>query len=75
MSKARSFWRFALLAVPVLGVAELVGQQWAAHRAPAFEAWAEIEAPVRALKQAGDLVVIAPEWASPPARRDRKSVV
>lgn len=69
MSKAPSYWPFALLIVPLLGVAELVGQQWAAHRAPTFEAWAEIEAPVRALKQPGDLVVIAPDWADPMARR------
>jgi hypothetical protein len=69
MSKAPSRLRWALLSIPLLGIVELVGQQWATHRAPSFDAWAEVEAPVRALKQAGDLVVIAPEWADPPARR------
>ena len=69
MSKAPSRLRWVLLAVPLLGVVELAGQQWAAHRAPPFEAWVEIEAPIRALEQPGDLVVIAPDWAEPPARR------
>ena len=69
MSRTPSRFRFALLVIPLVGVVELVGQQWAAHRAPTFEAWAAIEAPVRELKQAGDLVVIAPDWADPMARR------
>ena len=69
MSRAPSRLRWAILALPLLGVAELAGQYWAEHRAPAFEAWAAIEAPVREMKQPGDLVVIAPDWADPPARR------
>ena len=69
MSKAPSRFRWALMAVPLLGIVELAGQRWATHRAPSFDAWSAIEAPVRALKQDGDLVVIAPDWADPPARR------
>lgn len=69
MSKAPSRLRWALLAVPLVGAVELAGQRWTTHRAPSFDGWAEIEAPVRAIKQAGDLVVIAPEWADPMARR------
>lgn len=69
MSKAPSRLRWALLAVPLFGLAELVGQRWTTHRAPSFDGWSEIEAPVRAMKLAGDLVVIAPGWADPMARR------
>ena len=69
MSRAPSRLRWALVAIPLVGIAELGAQIWATHRAPTFDAWAAIEAPVRALKQEGDLVVIAPDWADPLARR------
>lgn len=69
MSARPSPLRWALLAIPLVGLIELAAQRWATTRAPSFEAWPAIEAPVRALKQAGDLVVIAPAWADPMARR------
>ena len=69
MRKAPSRLRWALLAIPLVGLAELGAQIWATHRAPSFDAWAAVEAPVRALKQPGDLVIIAPDWADPLARR------
>ncbi|EYF02486.1 hypothetical protein [Chondromyces apiculatus] len=60
-------WGFTL--IPVLGLAELGGHVYASHRAPRFDDWAAVRAPVEALKQPGDLVVVAPPWADPLARR------
>jgi hypothetical protein len=61
--------RWAFLAVPLLGLAELGAHLWFAGRPPAFDDWFALTEPVRALKQPGDLVVIAPAWADPAARR------
>jgi hypothetical protein len=61
--------RYAFLAIPLLGLAELGAHLWTSRRPPAFDDWFMAEAPVRALKQEGDLVVIAPGWADPAARR------
>lgn len=61
--------RWAFLAVPVLGLAELGAHLWFAGRPPAFDDWFSITDSVRTLKQPGDLVVIAPAWADPAARR------
>lgn len=69
MSQVPSRLRWALVAIPLVGIVEFGAQLWSTRRAPSFEAWAAIEAPVRALKQEGDLVVVAPDWADPLARR------
>lgn len=61
--------RWAFLAVPLLGLAELAAHLWLARRPPAFDDWYAITPAVRAMKQEGDLVVIAPAWADPAARR------
>ena len=61
--------RYALLAVPLLGLAELAAQLWLSRRPPAFDDWFTITSAVREMKQDGDLVVIAPAWADPAARR------
>jgi hypothetical protein len=61
--------RYAFLAVPAIGIAELGGQIWAMRRAPSFDAWFEVAPLVREMKQEGDLVVVAPPWADPAARR------
>lgn len=60
-------WAFAL--VPLLGLAELCGFLVFSRRAPRFEDWGAARAPVEALKQPGDLVVVAPAWADPLARQ------
>ncbi|AKT40507.1 hypothetical protein [Chondromyces crocatus] len=60
-------WAFAV--VPLVGVVELLGHVAFSRRAPRFEDWAAVRAPVEALKQEGDLVVVAPDWADPLARR------
>jgi hypothetical protein len=59
----------AILAVPVLGLAELGAHLWFASRPPAFDEWSAVVDTVRITKQDGDLVVIAPAWADPAARR------
>ncbi len=58
------FW----LAVPLLGLAELALHSWFAARAPDFEDWAQVAPAVERVHQAGDLLVVAPEWADPIAR-------
>lgn len=60
--------RTLLLAVPVLGVLELVGQVFFASRAPDSAAWASLATAVREFRRPGELVVVAPRWADPYAR-------
>ncbi|MFT3773169.1 MAG: hypothetical protein QM820_47930 [Minicystis sp.] len=62
-------WRWAFVAVPVLGLVELGAHAWFARRPPSFDDWYTITDGVRAMKQPGDLVVVAPAWADPAARR------
>jgi hypothetical protein len=64
MSRLRYLW----LIVPVLGVGELVAHVVFSRRAPRVEEWRELAEPVRRLKRASDLVVVAPAWAEPIAR-------
>src|SRR5262249_7474688 len=54
---------------PIAGLAELAAHFWFARRPPSFDDWYAITDAVRAMKQSGDLVVIAPAWADPAARR------
>ena len=61
-------WRFAALAVPVLGLVELGAHFFFARRAPELEEWRAVREPVAELKREGDVVVVAPEWAQPNAR-------
>lgn len=65
MSRAR----WALLLIPVLGLAELAAHVYFARRPPTFDDWSGVADAVRAMKQEGDLVVVAPSWADPAARR------
>lgn len=60
---------WAFLAVPLAGVVELAAHLWLARRPPSFDDWYGVTDAVRAMKQPGDLVVIAPAWADPAARR------
>lgn len=59
----------ALLAIPLLGLAELAAHLYFAKRPPSFDAWAELREPVAAIHKPGDLIVVAPLWAEPLARR------
>ena len=64
MSRLRYLW----LLVPVLGVGELLAHVAFSRRAPRVEEWRELVEPVRRLKRASDIVVVAPAWAEPIAR-------
>lgn len=57
-----------VLAVPLLGVVELVLHLWFAARPPGFDDWAKLGRPMAELRQPGDLCVVAPPWAEPLAR-------
>jgi len=61
--------RWAFLAVPLAGLAELSAHLYFARRPPSFDDWLGVTESLRAMKQEGDLVVIAPGWADPAARR------
>src|SRR5271156_4696579 len=61
--------RYAFLLVPALGLAELGAHLWFAKRPPTFDEWSTVVNAVRETRQEGDLVVIAPSWADPAARR------
>lgn len=65
----RSLARWALIAVvPLLGLVELGAHVFFSRRAPTSDDWAAVKAPVAAMKQPGDLVIVAPPWADPAAR-------
>lgn len=64
---SRLVWLWVL--VPVLALVELAGQLWAERRAPRPTDYAALVAPLRSIKQRGDVVVVAPRWAEPFVRR------
>lgn len=68
MKGPRHFWPWALLGVPALGVFELVAHLYFRGRTPQLEDYRALEPVVRELRQAGDLVVISPDWAEPNLR-------
>jgi len=61
--------RYAFLAVPLLGLAELAAHLWFAKRPPSFDEWSTVVSAVRETKREGDLLVVSPSWADPAARR------
>src|SRR5262249_52276406 len=54
---------------PVVGLVELAAQLYVENRAPAFDAYDALLAPIRERRRPGELVVMAPAWADPAARR------
>lgn len=60
--------RLFLLLVPGLGLVELAGHEFFANRAPDAAEWRALAAPLSKLVEPDDLVLVAPEWASPIAR-------
>ncbi|WP_438020906.1 hypothetical protein WMF18_18385 [Sorangium sp. So ce315] len=68
-ARARRWGLLALLGLPALGLGELAAHVHFSRRAPGFDDWREVKAPLAAMKQPGDLVVVAPGWADPAARR------
>jgi hypothetical protein len=61
--------RYAFLAIPLLGLAELAAHFWFAKRPPSFDEWETVVPAVRETKRDGDLLVVSPGWADPAARR------
>ena len=55
--------------VPALGLLELGGHFWASRRAPTLAEWQALTPAVRSFKKADELLVVAPEWTDPLARR------
>jgi hypothetical protein len=70
LGRARSLRASYLAAlVPLAGLCELGAHHYFARRAPSFDGWAAAAAPAKRLHQPGDLLVVAPRWAEPLARR------
>lgn len=67
--RARRWGLLALLGLPALGLGELAAHVHFTRSAPDFDAWRALKEPVAAMKRPGDLVVVAPAWADPAARR------
>ncbi|WP_437841130.1 hypothetical protein [Sorangium sp. So ce1153] len=67
--RLRALGLLALVGLPALGLGELGAHVYFSRRAPGFDAWREVKAPLAAMKQPGDLVIVAPAWADPAARR------
>lgn len=65
MAPGRLLW----LLVPLLGLCELGAHFWTSTRAPDIAQWQAARAPLAALRKHGELVVVAPAWADPMARR------
>jgi hypothetical protein len=60
--------KYLWLGIPLLGLLELGASLHFSKRFPQLDEWRALAAEVGALKQATDLIVIAPEWAEPLAR-------
>ncbi|MBI4701963.1 MAG: hypothetical protein HY744_12565 [Deltaproteobacteria bacterium] len=69
LARAGRLLRCAALLVPLAGLAELGAHFYFAGRAPRFDEWTGLVAPVDRIARPGDLVVVAPRWAEPLARR------
>lgn len=62
-------WKIALaIGVPVAGGVELIAHFAFARRAPTPADWAAAKPAIEAVRQPGDLVVVAPRWAEPHGR-------
>ena len=61
--------RFLWLLVPILGVVELAAHFVFARRAPTDAEWQAVRGSVAELRRSDELVVVAPRWADPLARK------
>ncbi len=55
--------------IPLLGMVELAAHWILSARPPSVDDWQQVVKPVRELRTDGELVVVAPHWAEPNARR------
>lgn len=66
-------WRrlspLVVLILPLIGLVELALQLYLDGRAPSFEAYAALRAPLEVLRSEHDLVVVEPAWAEPMVHR------
>jgi len=60
--------KYAVLAIPVLGLVELAAHFYFSHRAPTKAEWDGVRSLVASWYQPGEVVVVAPQWAEPMAR-------
>ncbi|MBK8258480.1 MAG: hypothetical protein IPK82_38200 [Polyangiaceae bacterium] len=61
--------RWLLLAVPIVGIAEVGAHFWFRSRPPTFSEWESIREPVLGLGHLSAPVIAAPAWASPMVRK------
>ena len=64
-----SWARYAWLAVPLAGLGELAAHFYFAGRAPTPAEWESARTVLTALRKPGDLLVVAPGWGDPLARK------
>jgi hypothetical protein len=62
------FRTLAWLCVPLAGLVELGGHFYFSSRAPKVADWVRSKPSLATIRQPGDLIVVAPEWAEPNAR-------
>ncbi|AUX23096.1 hypothetical protein SOCEGT47_036150 [Sorangium cellulosum] len=67
--RARRWGLLALAGLPALGLGELAAHVHFSESAPDLDAYRALAAPLAAMRRPGDLVVVAPAWADPAARR------
>lgn len=61
--------RLVLLALPIVGVCELLAHFIASASAPRSQDWAALERPLEALRREGEPIVVTPRWAEPLVRQ------
>lgn len=68
-SHSRTKTRLLVFGVAILGVVELALHVYDKKKSPNPEDWAQLQGPVGEEKHAEDVVVVAPSWADPWARK------
>ena len=61
-------WRWAFLAVPLVGLGEFVAHEVQIHSVVTDDEWKQARAAVESEYKPGDLVVFAPDWTDPLGR-------
>lgn len=61
VSKLKGIWIWTV--IPIIVIAEVVLQWWIPRREPSKDDWNAAASAVNEMKQPGDLLVVAPDWA------------